>query len=277
MPSASAADTGGEEGLTQGDSPPRGLVDSGLEGAGRSARAPRTTNNTSTRQKVSLLASRVRMRADTPASPLRRSRARPMGQRGHAAHGSAARQGRPGRVLGLLPRQLAAHAAVPEGLARALRRRRACGSSACTPAGSSRRASEENVRRAVERLEIPWPVADRHRPRGLGHLRQRGLAGALPVGPASSELHSLHYGEGAYVETELEIQALLGVSREPLAPLRPEDAPDALIAAADRGPAGRLLRPVRGGRRVGGRRGRGRRCASTAREVDGRRAGLRPR
>ena len=32
------------------------------------------------------------------------------------------------------------------------------------------------------------------------------------------------------METELEIQALLGVSREPLAPMRPEDAPDALIA-----------------------------------------------
>ena len=40
----------------------------------------------------------------------------------------------------------------------------------------------------------------------------------------------MHYGEGAYVETELEIQALLGVSREPVAPVRPEDAEDALIA-----------------------------------------------
>ncbi len=38
-------------------------------------------------------------------------------------------------------------------------------------------------------------------------------------------LYSLHYGEGAYEETEREIQALLGVEREPLAPLRPEDAP----------------------------------------------------
>ena len=80
------------------------------------------------------------------------------------------------------------------------------------------------MRRAVERLEIPWPVADRLRARGLGHLRQPGLAGALPVGPASTTLHSMHYGEGAYVETEREIQALLGVSREPVAPVRPEDA-----------------------------------------------------
>ncbi len=44
-----------------------------------------------------------------------------MGQRRDVAHGSAARKGRPGRVLGLLPGQLAAHAAVPEGVARALR------------------------------------------------------------------------------------------------------------------------------------------------------------
>jgi hypothetical protein len=36
-----------------------------------------------------------------------------------------------------------------------------------------------------------------------------------------------HFGEGAYQETELEIQGLLGVAREPLAPLRPEDAPGA--------------------------------------------------
>ncbi len=44
-------------------------------------------------------------------------------------------------------------------------------------------------------------------------------------------LHSLHYGEGAYQETEREIQALLGVERELLAPLRPEDAADVLLPA----------------------------------------------
>ena len=48
---------------------------------------------------------------------------------------------------------------------------------------------------------------------------------------AGLALYSLHYGEGAYDETEREIQELLGVEREPLAPLRPEDAPGALIAA----------------------------------------------
>jgi hypothetical protein len=39
-----------------------------------------------------------------------------------------------------------------------------------------------------------------------------------------------HYGEGAYTETEHAIQELLGVEREVLAPLHPEDDPEALIA-----------------------------------------------
>jgi hypothetical protein len=44
-------------------------------------------------------------------------------------------------------------------------------------------------------------------------------------------LFDYHYGEGGYVETELAIQELLGVERDPLAPLRPEDDPDAMIVA----------------------------------------------
>jgi hypothetical protein len=40
-----------------------------------------------------------------------------------------------------------------------------------------------------------------------------------------------HYGEGAYGETERAVQDLLGVEREPVAPVRPEDAPDALLPA----------------------------------------------
>jgi hypothetical protein len=39
-----------------------------------------------------------------------------------------------------------------------------------------------------------------------------------------------HYGEGAYAETELVVQELLGIEREPIAPVRPEDDPEALIA-----------------------------------------------
>jgi thiol-disulfide isomerase/thioredoxin len=42
-------------------------------------------------------------------------------------------------------------------------------------------------------------------------------------------LFDYHYGEGAYLETELAIQQLLDVEREPLGPLHPEDAPQATL------------------------------------------------
>ncbi len=45
----------------------------------------------------------------------------------------------------------------------------------------------------------------------------------------SGRLHEYHFGEGAYAETELGIQDLLGIEREPLAPVRPEDDPEARI------------------------------------------------
>jgi len=43
-------------------------------------------------------------------------------------------------------------------------------------------------------------------------------------------LVDFHYGEGAYAETERAIQELLGVERDVVAPLRPEDHPDAVLA-----------------------------------------------
>jgi hypothetical protein len=89
---------------------------------------------------------------------------------------------------------------------------------------------DDEVRRAVERLEIPWAVAldtqlqvwDLYGNEGwpARYLWDRDLA-----------LHSLHYGEGAYAQTEREIQALLGVSGDVVAPVRPEDEPDALLVA----------------------------------------------
>jgi hypothetical protein len=42
-------------------------------------------------------------------------------------------------------------------------------------------------------------------------------------------LYSMHYGEGAYDETQVEICELLQIAPEPLAPLRPEDAPGAQV------------------------------------------------
>ena len=140
------------------------------------------------------------------------------------------------------------------------------------PAVARRRTSVRARRRAPgDRVS----GGDRHRAGGLGLLRQRGLARAATCGTPAGALFSLHYGEGAYAETELEIQELLGVEREPLAPVRPEDEPGLLLPRADRGPARRLLRPLRGGRRVGGARGRGELTVDGARDRD-RRARLPP-
>jgi hypothetical protein len=44
-------------------------------------------------------------------------------------------------------------------------------------------------------------------------------------------LHSMHYGEGAYEETEAEICELLDLPCDPHDPLRPEDVPGAPLAA----------------------------------------------
>jgi hypothetical protein len=53
---------------------------------------------------------------------------------------------------------------------------------------------------------------------------------------SDSMLAHYHYGEGAYDETELAIQELLGVERELVGPLRPEDDPEAqiVVPSADR-------------------------------------------
>ena len=121
---------------------------------------------------------------------------------------------------------------------------------------------EDNVRRAVERLEIPWPVAIDTDLEVWDIYGNQGWPARYLWDPELT-LYSMHYGEGAYAETEREIQALLGVEREPLAAGAPRGRAGRADRGPDRGPARPLLGPVRGGRRVGGRRGRGRRCAST--------------
>src|SRR3954454_4447956 len=89
---------------------------------------------------------------------------------------------------------------------------------------------DANVRRAVERLEIPWPVAIDTQLEVWDDYGNEGWP-ARYLWDRELHLRSLHYGEGAYAQSEREIQELLGVSGELLAPLRPEDDPDALVAA----------------------------------------------
>jgi hypothetical protein len=88
---------------------------------------------------------------------------------------------------------------------------------------------EDNVRRAVERLGIEWPVVIDSELEIWDIYGNEGWP-ARYLWDTDHNLYSMHYGEGAYVETEREIQALLGLDGDTVAPVRPEDAPDALIA-----------------------------------------------
>jgi thiol-disulfide isomerase/thioredoxin len=89
-------------------------------------------------------------------------------------------------------------------------------------------ADEDAVRDAVTRLQIAYPVL---LDTSFALWQEYENAGwpARYLWNGDGILAEYHYGEGAYSETELAIQALLGVAREPLAPLRVEDAADALL------------------------------------------------
>ena len=89
-------------------------------------------------------------------------------------------------------------------------------------------ASEEAVRAAVERLAVDWPVAIDV---DYGVWEWYGNQGwpARYLWDQRGTLFEFHYGEGAYDETERAIQELLGLERELVEPLRPEDAPDARL------------------------------------------------
>jgi len=85
------------------------------------------------------------------------------------------------------------------------------------------------VAEAVARLGVPYPVVvdvDYEIWQLYGNL---GWPARYLFNQAGT-LFDYHYGEGGYQDTELAIQELLGLSRPTTPPLRPEDAPDALLA-----------------------------------------------
>jgi thiol-disulfide isomerase/thioredoxin len=129
---------------------------------------------------------------------------------------------------------------------------------------------EQAVRDAVARLGVEYPVLIDSELELWEQYENLGWP-ARYLFDGHARLFDYHYGEGAYAETELAIQELLGVELELLAPLRPEDAPGALLtpptpdqAGAYRGPyeaggvwavldgAGTVL--VNGGPQAGGAR-----------------------
>jgi len=89
---------------------------------------------------------------------------------------------------------------------------------------------EAAIGAAVERLGVPYPVVCDTQ---LQIWDAYGNAGwpARYLWDDELALHSMHYGEGAYEETEREIQELLGVSGDPVEPVRPEDVPGTLLPA----------------------------------------------
>lgn len=97
-------------------------------------------------------------------------------------------------------------------------------------AGFPPSAEEDGVRAAVARLGIEHPVAIDLQHEAWDLYGAEGWPSRY-LWDQRGVLYDVHFGEGAYAETERAIQALLEVGREPVAPLRPEDEPGALLPA----------------------------------------------
>lgn len=104
----------------------------------------------------------------------------------------------------------------------------------------------DNVVAAVERLGIEYPVVIDERLELWDFYGNEGWP-ARYLWDQQGALYSLHYGEGAYDETEREIQALLGVERPVLEPLRPEDAAGVLLPAQTEDQPGAYSGPYEAG------------------------------
>ncbi|HYV17159.1 MAG TPA: redoxin domain-containing protein [Conexibacter sp.] len=84
------------------------------------------------------------------------------------------------------------------------------------------------VRAAAARLGIEYPVLI---DAGMEAWEAYGIQGwpSRYLWDGGGRLADYQIGEGGYEETERAIQDLLGVAREPLEPVRPEDAPGILL------------------------------------------------
>ena len=87
---------------------------------------------------------------------------------------------------------------------------------------------EQAIRDAVARLGIAHPVLIDSEFALWREYENKGWP-ARYLFDGKARLFDYHYGEGAYEETELAIQELLGSERDPLMPLRAEDAPNAQL------------------------------------------------
>ncbi len=99
---------------------------------------------------------------------------------------------------------------------------------------------------AVQRLEVAYPVLLDPDLEMWQVYENQGWP-ARYLFDARGTLFDYHYGEGAYRETELAIQELLGLEREPVKPLRPEDAPSAPLLAQTEDQRGAYSGPYEAG------------------------------
>lgn len=105
---------------------------------------------------------------------------------------------------------------------------------------------ERAVRDAVSRLGISYPVAIDS---ALEVWQDYGNEGwpSRYLFDGHARLVEYHHGEGGYLETELAIQELVGIEREPMAPLRPEDVPGARLRAQTEDQPGAYSGPYEAG------------------------------
>lgn len=104
----------------------------------------------------------------------------------------------------------------------------------------------EEVRAAVTRLGIEYPVLVDPDLEMWDVYENRGWPARYLFDGQGMLMH-YHYGEGAYVETELAIQELLDVERELIEPLRAEDVEGAELLAPSEERAGPYSGPYEAG------------------------------
>jgi thiol-disulfide isomerase/thioredoxin len=107
-------------------------------------------------------------------------------------------------------------------------------------------ADPDAVGRAVSRLGVQYPVvvdAELEIWQDYGNLGWP----ARYLFNQDGRLFEYHYGEGAYEETERAIQELLGLERPTVMPVRPEDAPGAVLAPQSEDVAGPYSGPYEAG------------------------------
>ena len=105
---------------------------------------------------------------------------------------------------------------------------------------------ESAVRAAVERLGIEHPVCIDSDLEVWDWYENQGWP-ARYLWTGEGHLFEYHYGEGAYAETERAIQELLGIECRLVAPVHPEDDPEALIVVQTEDQPGAYSGPYEAG------------------------------